>query len=153
MSSGYNIKVPDRELRQMYKKAPKVVETEIGRMVKEGTLLVLSTATKEAPADSGRLRGSLDATIKTYEGQVTPGVDYAGKLERGEADETARFEDIQKWARRKGLGQFAYLIFRQIRRDGPKKNPFMARTLKRSKGRVLSFFDEAISKITRGIVK
>lgn len=146
--------IDTKEFEKLMRQAPDVVRQELGDAIKKATLSVLRTATKEAPRHTGRLANSMDATIRTDEGLVRPTVNYAEKLHEGERDPTAEWENIKRWARRKGLSdRHAYFTYRKIRREGPEANPFMDRTFKKEKGGLVKFFERARDNIVKRLNK
>lgn len=130
--------------------------TPIKSALREATSLVTADARVFAPANEGRLRGSIVPSVEgrgsETVGIVGSNVFYSIFMEEGTKHTRmppyGPGSSLEIWSRRKGLN--AYLVARAIlRRGGLRARRYLERALDKNKRHIIDIIDQAVAQMTR----
>lgn len=153
--------------------ANEVVQREFGRSMDRATRRIAAEAVKRAPADTGRLRGSIRSTVERSAdeivGAVGPNVRYGAYMEFGtgrqgdpevphKAGHWPPGKGLELWARRHGvrgitlpgIGQLtpgATVAYYIGRRGGLKPRRYLRGAFDENKGWVEQEFEAAVGRV------
>jgi len=120
------------------------VEKGISKGIAKATLLFEGASAKEAPADTGRLRGGITSSITPTVGTIFTTSKYAKYVHDGTKPHRVSGSKLKAWAIRKGLNPYA--VAKSISRKGTRANPFFTRALKKNKIKAVSVFEKEIDR-------
>jgi HK97 gp10 family phage protein len=123
---------------------------QMDRPLRYAASLVTETAKHYAPVDTGKLRSSIVAGVKSNEFgisgiAVSSNIAYAPHMEYGTRPHFPPVSALQGWARRHGMNPF--LVARAISRRGTKAHRFMRRALDENRTRIIQIFEEYVKKL------
>lgn len=123
---------------------------QMDRPLRYAASLVTETAKHYAPVDTGKLRASIVAGIKSNEFgingiAVSSNIAYAPHMEYGTRPHFPPVAALDGWAKRHGMN--AFLVARAISRRGLKPRRFMRRALEENRGRIINIFEEYVKKL------
>lgn len=121
-----------------------VIDKGISKGIAKATLLFEGASAKEAPADTGRLRGGITSTLTPTVGTIFTSSKYAKYVHDGTKPHKVSGRRLEGWARKKGLNPYA--VAKSISRKGTKANPFFTRALKKNKIKAISVFEREIDR-------
>ena len=134
------IAIDDRQVRQLFAKAPQAAVRRLMQLVEGATIDVQGEMRRNAPvAVTGHLRGGIKYTINQarFEGKVEPDVNYAAPVEYGSRPHWVSVRPgtpLNRWAKQKGISPYA--VQRSIARKGTRAHPFVKPTYVTMKPRV-----------------
>lgn len=141
----YEIKIEHLdELREAFKRSPKIVGSALEKATKDSGKLILATEKSEVPIKTGQLRRSITLDYRPISVSIYPSVKYALPVHDGQEPHTI-VPLTKKVLRFKVGGKWVYA--RRVYHPGTKGNPFVERTVARSEGGVNSYFDSALDQI------
>lgn len=97
-----------------FKEAPRRVEEALSRAVRKSALLVERESKRQAPVDTGRLRGSIYTTILPFYATVQPKTNYAIFVHEGTRFMTSR--PFMKWGAESAEPQINALFEQEVRK-------------------------------------
>lgn len=123
---------------------PKQAAGNINDAIRAILITIQREATKEAPSDTGKMRGDWDMSFGHLTGSLRNRSQYAVHMEYGTRPHFPPLEAITPWANRHGIPPF--LVARAIARKGTKARRFFGTAIDRAKASANRIFDQAITK-------
>lgn len=140
------------KLVSMADKYPAVAEKYINKAISRSLARILGAEKKEAPFGvSGQLRDRWDLKVGRFQGSLRSGVSYSMAVHDGTRPHFVSVESIRAWANKKGLNPYA--VAKSIGKKGTRANPFFQRALNNVSRDVDKEFEDALTDITKDIVK
>lgn len=146
----FDIKVENlNEIREMFKKAPRVANKELQKATKNAGALIKRTEVKEAPHKTGNLQRSIQLRYRPIVTEIYPTADYAMAVHEGTRPHTIT-PTRKKVLRFKGSnGQWVFT--KKVNHPGTKANPFVKRTAKKVTPGINLIFKKALINIVNNI--
>jgi hypothetical protein len=137
----------DRRLQQY----PQRLEGELRRAMDASLLLLETDMRRHVPQDTRQLMGSINHQVAgsglNITGTVGPSLAYGAFVERGRRPgKYPPIAAISGWAKRHGISPF--LVARAIARRGTRPQPFVAPSIQRNRGRIVTLFERAGARVT-----
>lgn len=148
--------VNDNETRQFLENVATAMHgDEMMQTMHRATTVLMNDARKFAPVDTGRLRASIAANVRSVgaprrvEGVVGTNVEYAPYMEYGTTHtRMPPVSALEGWARRHNTS--AYQVARAILRNGGlKAREFFKQSVDKNEQRVISMFDGFVTEVIR----
>jgi len=131
-------------------KSPEVVVRELGIALGKSMVVTHNQALKEAPVNKAGGGGNLRQNIKQnrinkLRGDIDSNATYSGFVHEGTRPHIIRAKNKKVLANRRTGKIFGKVV----RHPGTQANPYMKRALKKSEGRINTFFERATIKIAK----
>lgn len=132
------------------KKSPEVAVKELGIALGKSMVVTHNQALKEAPVNKQGGGGNLRQNIKQnrinkLRGEIDSKAKYSGYVHEGTRPHIIRAKRKKVLANRR-TGQ---IFGKVVRHPGTQPNPYMERALKKSEGRINTFFEKATINIAK----
>ncbi len=133
-----------KEVERWLEEGNKVIVNGVSKGIRFATHLFERGAAREAPVDSGVLRGEIESTFTSTMGKVFTSTEYAKFVHEGTRPHKVSGKHLEGWARKKGLNPYA--VAKSISKKGTKANPFFTRAIKKNKNKAMKLFEKEIDK-------
>ena len=111
------------------KLTPSIAGRPVRRFLERGTILIFNTAVRNAPVDTGRLKGShareIDPSTLPLWGKTGTNLDYAQDVHFGTPPHYVPPSELDPWAKRKGIDGGGYAVSWAISQHGTKAQPWL----------------------------
>lgn len=119
--------IGDDDLR--HKLTPAIAGRPIRRFLERGTILIFNTAVRNAPVDTGRLKGSvareIDQSPLPLWGKTGTNLEYGPDVEFGTPPHFVSASELDPWAQRKGIAGGGAAVSEWIGERGTKAQPWL----------------------------
>ncbi len=147
----YEIRIENLpELRELFRKAPKVVSKELETATKEAGKLILRTEKEEVPVKTAQLKRSITMDYRPISVSIYPTTKYAIPVHEGSKPHVI-LPTRKKFLRFKINGKWVYA--KKVNHPGNKPNKFVERTVSKTASPVNKLFEKALDAILNALSK
>lgn len=142
------------EIREVFRFYPKLADREIRRGLYKAGKLILRVEKRETPVGvTAQLRGSIGMRLTAGSVMITPKKKYAIDVHEGTKPHYVPIKGkrapLRIWAIKHGINPYA--LQKAIARKGTKANPFVNRTVRQTREKVMKIFVQVLENILREI--
>jgi len=146
------------EFVEISRKYPEVARQYSNTAIRRTVIILQGDSIKNAPIDTGNLRGKTKVNFGDWWGSVKSDTEYAAAVHEGQAAHFPPSSALEGWVRRKfgvknekQVKQIAFLIARKISKSGVKSKPYMAKAIDDNNARIDKIFEEALTNIVKSL--